>query len=1161
MADDEKKIRISVDDQTAPGVRSAIRTLEQLDPAIRHLYMTTSRGHIQLISEYNKQAQKEKERNQRIKEGTADHRDLLNATLASVIAEKQLGAAATATGAGGAAGLRAMAAGMPPLVRGLAAVAAGYSAVRMSVNLAKQGMQGFAEMDTGLRHMQNSTGALTEDVEGLYNHLVKLERQTGITKQELLMAFNQLRQSSGKSVEETKRGFADAVTYAQGMGARTGQQVNAIMKTVGDIIRTHNVPLEQQGMIWEAVSHQARKYGVNVAEIGPQIQEILRLQKFWGQTGTEAAVRMATTIGLATEALGDSRVAANQVLNIWQKMQSAEFGKALGFADGEQFSKALRASRDPMGMIVDMVRQARNQTELWGIIGVDSAETFHKLINTLSTYLTRVREASVATGGLAAGLNIASGAEVKVKSLSGSLNTLAESLAKVAYEAGLLDVFDETSKIISDIAVGINRVTNTIKWLLGMGGRPDFLKHGWQGLRYQALAPRKPSKGWEIMGELELPYPEYRAGGGEAILRARREQRAAAQRAREEAKRLREAELDRQEREEHNRLRKEYPGGPRDYEYIPRAQRMSFTMDELSEAVVDTTLKLRDLTEVLPANPRARVINASINTAIGTGGPGVLGIIGKGGFGMGGPGAGGAGRPDFQGGSPTYGSSTNSRFLRASYSPGGTGGGGPGYGGRGSEVGGPGGSGGSAYGGGTNLAAPAESGTRVGSPGAAAPDAPTTADGTTQPAPDAPGTATGDVNSALAADRAKFKAELDANPGLRAKILRIAANEQGKHGQGTQAVIESLFNRASSRGRTLAQEARWTGEGGYYAQGNMGRGALENPAHKAILEQSLANVYAGGNISEFATDNASQGLAARRRARGEMDFAKEYGGESFFRPGRVSGAGNVRAFNAWVARMRRGQVTRAPTAPAVGQPQSQAAPQAPRLPGDFRGGGAAPSAPVLPPSSAPSTAPSAPLETTSINRSRPGRIGGTLDLDGQQFTWASGGAGRGSLPLGTHVVDFRNIGPAGRQRLGSVASVGPGGTIFDPKFGNNRAGIQIHASSGATLDRMYSLGCFTVARHQWPAFKARLLAKAARTPGGLLLTIGRNPRTGRWEAHFHGRNENSRRRSTTARTNNTAGHTGRTAQRADNTGRRSGTGWSGTGTDRAGHCGTNIILR
>ena len=72
------------------------------------------------------------------------------------------------------------------------------------------------------------------------------------------------------------------------------------------------------------------------------------------------------------------------------------------------------------------------------------------------------------------------------------------------------------------------------------------------------------------------------------------------------------------------------------------------------------------------------------------------------------------------------------------------------------------------------------------------------------------------------------------------------------------------MNRAEVRGTSLEAQAKWhESEGGYYQQGNMGSGALENAAHRAILEQSLKNVLGGSNISNYATDNASGDLAAR----------------------------------------------------------------------------------------------------------------------------------------------------------------------------------------------------------------------------------------------------------------------------------------------------------
>jgi hypothetical protein len=135
---------------------------------------------------------------------------------------------------------------------------------------------------------------------------------------------------------------------------------------------------------------------------------------------------------------------------------------------------------------------------------------------------------------------------------------------------------------------------------------------------------------------------------------------------------------------------------------------------------------------------------------------------------------------------------------------------------------------------------------------------------------------------------------------------------------------------------------------------------------------------------------------------------------------------------------------------------------------------------------------------TEPNQSdRPYKIGGKVMVGGQSFTWGSGGTGRGSLPYGDYPInfgqDYGNIGSVG-HRIGSIASIGGiGGVINDPKFpGHPRAGIQIHAGSGATLDRLYTQGCFAVPRQQWPAFKRALLEQAKKGP--LMLHIGRDGR-------------------------------------------------------------------
>lgn len=156
-------------------------------------------------------------------------------------------------------------------------------------------------------------------------------------------------------------------------------------------------------------------------------------------------------------------------------------------------------------------------------------------------------------------------------------------------------------------------------------------------------------------------------------------------------------------------------------------------------------------------------------------------------------------------------------------------------------------------------------------------------------------------------DRSRFKTELDRDPALREKVLRIAANEQGSNPQGTQAIIESMMNRAEMRGTTLRAQARWhRSEGGYYDEGNMGRGALENPKQAAILRRALDNALGGGNVANYATDNASGDLATRERANGKFKFRNYIHGETFFSPGWGGGAfgpSSEASYDAWRAKV------------------------------------------------------------------------------------------------------------------------------------------------------------------------------------------------------------------------------------------------------------------
>lgn len=136
-------------------------------------------------------------------------------------------------------------------------------------------------------------------------------------------------------------------------------------------------------------------------------------------------------------------------------------------------------------------------------------------------------------------------------------------------------------------------------------------------------------------------------------------------------------------------------------------------------------------------------------------------------------------------------------------------------------------------------------------------------------------------------DRSRFAKELEEKPWLRDKVHQLAAGEdrpdKGESRRANMAVMETMMNRAVVRGTSLEKQAKWYGRehGGYYA----GKPSHLSDVERSNSEENLKNVLAGSNITNYATDNSSVGLAAREKATGSFVHHKDIHGESFFSPG------------------------------------------------------------------------------------------------------------------------------------------------------------------------------------------------------------------------------------------------------------------------------------
>lgn len=157
-------------------------------------------------------------------------------------------------------------------------------------------------------------------------------------------------------------------------------------------------------------------------------------------------------------------------------------------------------------------------------------------------------------------------------------------------------------------------------------------------------------------------------------------------------------------------------------------------------------------------------------------------------------------------------------------------------------------------------------------------------------------------DQALANDRAKFQKEL-ADPAVAARFAAYVEAEVGSQGpKAQQAFIETIFNRASSRGQTLRQ----TLDGPYFpgSTHSRARAYAQNPRITEKYKALFGAAIGGSNISGFATGNGSEGVKF-----GGGPQTSSYGGEDY---------GIEKADIGWARRMQ--EISRARRTPPPALP-------------------------------------------------------------------------------------------------------------------------------------------------------------------------------------------------------------------------------------------------
>jgi TP901 family phage tail tape measure protein len=534
MADQESTIRITAEDNTAPALRSMsanwIKTQDDLKKGFATL-ADGSRINLKTVEEVSKKTGVPLKTIMAEMNRNAESAKAMGKTLAQV--EREAGTMAGTLGRlRGHLHAGATAFGMVALKAGGAALA---------FETARRGFMGFANFERDLRHIENQTGVLRGEAKALGDEFRRLERVTGTTKNEMLSAFEELREAGNLTPEQTKKILPDLAIIAKGMKNTTAPM---FARAVGDMLRNLKIPAEEAGHVMEMLSHASKEYNLDISKIGPQLSHVTEMAAAWGYSGLAGARTMVAVLGTVKEATGDAATAASTLSHLLANLGNEQLGKALGFAPGEYY-KAMKMAKDPLAATLKLIAEAKDPAEVMRAIGIRDELIIAKLTKNIGEISKRVVELRNAKGALARGEYVTQDSLTAVERLSASITHLIETVGLFLDTIGTTTVLNSFATALSNIAETIQQIIEGLAWITGQGDIPSFMPKSLGEAVYWYRAPK------DKYGKRLMEYDEYQAGGDPRKAREAYEKKEAEQEKQKEIEKKKREEIrDKRRREE-----------------------------------------------------------------------------------------------------------------------------------------------------------------------------------------------------------------------------------------------------------------------------------------------------------------------------------------------------------------------------------------------------------------------------------------------------------------------------------------------------------------------------------------------------------------------------------------------------------------------------------
>jgi len=426
-------------------------------------------------------------------------------------AAAEQGKAAAAAGNVAAQGQSKHAMAIQSVAAGLGRMAIGYMSVSKAIDITKNSFMGFAEFDNKMRLMKGALGATTKEAKEYEETIRYTARKTAESSAEIYDAFKTLADTAQIPMDKAKKIFPQIALMAKGAGVAP----KAMARSVADVLRNLEIAPEQAGEAMEIMSAGARHLSVDIDKIGPHMSELTTYMTDLGYSGTEALVQIEAIMASLNKTTGDTGESAALFERLMQNLGAS--AKDLGFASQESMMRAIKGTENPIATVIELIRTATDQEAVLGNMSVKQRAAIKRLLADdnkaiVGDNVKMLRELQKGSEGAKVAKDVLSGPLQEI-------NKLMEIMSQLGDEYGaLLDEFGATTAIKS-IATQLDSVRRSLKqireawnWAFRGGPKPnpryseEELEDRKQEHFYEKLPPiAKPLGEWITKG-LQGPF-------------------------------------------------------------------------------------------------------------------------------------------------------------------------------------------------------------------------------------------------------------------------------------------------------------------------------------------------------------------------------------------------------------------------------------------------------------------------------------------------------------------------------------------------------------------------------------------------------------------------------------------------------------------------------